>query len=115
MTAPSGVRLASPQGRLLLVMTILGSGMAGIDGTIVNVALPQIGRSFDAPFATLQWVVTGYALTLAAFILLGGVLGDRLGRRPGCVVSHRGSLRPARRRGRARARGTRSARPRRRY
>lgn len=80
MTAPSGVRLASPQGRLLLVMTILGSGMAGIDGTIVNVALPQIGRSFDAPFATLQWVVTGYALTLAAFILLGGVLGDRLGR-----------------------------------
>lgn len=80
MTSPGGVRMASPQGRLLLVMTILGSGMAGIDATIVNVALPQIGRSFDSPFATLQWVVTGYALTLAAFILLGGLLGDRLGR-----------------------------------
>ncbi len=53
-------------------MTILGSGMAMIDATIVNVALPDIGRTFDAPFATLQWVVTGYALTLAAFILLGG-------------------------------------------
>lgn len=74
------LRLDSARGRWLLVMTILGSGMAGIDATIVNVALPQIGRSFETSFTTLQWVVTGYALTLAAFILLGGVLGDRLGR-----------------------------------
>ncbi|KRE38614.1 MFS transporter [Janibacter sp. Soil728] len=76
----TGLRLDSARGRWLLVMTILGSGMAGIDATIVNVALPQIGRSFKTSFTTLQWVVTGYALTLAAFILLGGVLGDRLGR-----------------------------------
>lgn len=67
-------------------MTILGSDMAMIDATIVNVALPDIGRTFDAPFAILQWVVTGYALTLAAFILLGGVLGDRYGRRRVFVI-----------------------------
>ncbi|WP_435198186.1 MFS transporter [Janibacter sp. GS2] len=78
---PGGLRLASRRGRWVLLMTILGSGMAGIDATIVNVALPEIGRTFDAPFATLQWIVTAYALTLAAFILLGGVLGDRYGRR----------------------------------
>ena len=79
--SPSGLRLRSGRGRWVLLMTILGSGMAGIDATIVNVALPQIGRTYDAPFTTLQWVVTGYALTLAAFILVGGVLGDRYGRR----------------------------------
>ncbi|WP_245634701.1 MFS transporter [Janibacter terrae] len=87
MSTPAGrLRLDSARGRWILVMTILGSGMAMIDATIVNVALPDIGRTFDAPFATLQWVVTGYALTLAAFILLGGVLGDRYGRRRVFVV-----------------------------
>lgn len=79
--SPDGLRLGSGRGRWVLLMTILGSGMAGIDATIVNVALPEIGRTYDAPFTTLQWVVTGYALTLAAFILVGGVLGDRYGRR----------------------------------
>lgn len=79
--SPAPLRLASAPGRWILVMTILASGMAMIDATIVNVALPAIGATFEAPFATLQWVVTGYALTLAAFILLGGVLGDRYGRR----------------------------------
>ena len=80
------VRFASPQGRWLLLASILGSGLAGIDATVVNVALPAIGRSFDTSFTTLQWTVTAYAFTLAAFILLGGGLGDRLGRRRVFVV-----------------------------
>jgi EmrB/QacA subfamily drug resistance transporter len=80
------VTFASPQGRWLLLATILGSGLAGIDATVVNVALPAIGESFDASFTTLQWTVTAYSLTLAAFILLGGGLGDRLGRRRVFVV-----------------------------
>ncbi len=79
--AESGVPLDSPQGRWLLAATVLGSGLASIDATVVSVALPAIGRSFDASFADLQWVVTAYALTLAAFILVGGALGDRFGRR----------------------------------
>ena len=54
---------------------MLGSGIALLDGTIVNVALPTIGRDLDADLAGLQWVVNAYALTLAAFILLGGSLG----------------------------------------
>nr|WP_240896010.1 MFS transporter [Kineococcus siccus] len=66
--------------------TILGSGLAGIDATVVNVALPTIGAEFGASFAALQWVVTAYTLTLAALILLGGALGDRYGRRRVFVV-----------------------------
>ena len=80
------VTFASPQGRWLLLATILGSGLAGIDATVVNVALPAIGESFDSSFTTLQWTVTAYSFTLAAFILLGGGLGDRLGRRRVFVV-----------------------------
>ncbi len=75
------LRLASPRGRLVLATTVLGSGIALLDGTIVNVALPTIGRSLGADLAGLQWVVNAYALTLAALILLGGSLGDRFGRR----------------------------------
>ncbi len=75
------IPLASPQGRWLLFATVLASGMALLDGTVVNVALARIGAEFDAGFAGLQWTLNGYALTLASFILLGGSLGDRLGRR----------------------------------
>lgn len=75
------LRYGSAQGRWVLLATIGGSAMALIDSTIVNVALPAMGRSFNATFTTLQWVVSAYALTLAALILVGGVLGDRLGRR----------------------------------
>ncbi|NYG06859.1 EmrB/QacA subfamily drug resistance transporter [Phycicoccus badiiscoriae] len=75
------LRLKSHMGRLALATTVLGSGMALLDGTIVNVALPTIGRELHADLAGLQWVVNAYALTLAAFILLGGSLGDRFGRR----------------------------------
>ena len=76
-----GVTLGSPSGRWILLASILGSGLAGIDATVVNVALPAIGRSLNAGFADLQWTVTAYTLTLASFILLGGSLGDRYGRR----------------------------------
>ncbi|WP_051425533.1 MFS transporter [Jiangella gansuensis] len=76
-----GLRLSTPRGRALLTATALGSGMAFLDGTVVNVALPTIGRELDANLAALQWTVNAYTLTLAALILLGGALGDRLGRR----------------------------------
>jgi EmrB/QacA subfamily drug resistance transporter len=71
----------SGQGRWVIAATVLGSGIASLDATVVGIALPTIGRSFHSGVGTLQWVVTGYALTLAAFLLLGGSLGDRLGRR----------------------------------
>ena len=58
-----------------------GPGLAGIDSTVVNIALPNIGRHLHASFGTLQWTVTAYTLTLASLILLGGALGDRYGRR----------------------------------
>src|SRR4051812_39695254 len=71
----------SAKGRWVLAVAVLGSGMAFLDGTIVNVALPAIGRDLDASTASLQWVLNGYLLTLASLILLGGSLGDRFGRR----------------------------------
>jgi MFS family permease len=55
--------------------------MAQLDGTVVNVALPRIGDELQVGLSSLQWVITGYTLTLAAFLLLGGGLGDRYGRR----------------------------------
>ncbi|AOP45027.1 MFS transporter [Streptomyces lydicus] len=78
---PGGVRLASAQGRWVLATSVLGSGMALLDSTVVNVALPKIGADLDADLAVLQWTVTAYLLTLSSLILLGGALGDRYGRR----------------------------------
>src|SRR5690606_35533525 len=75
------VRLRSGPGRWILLATVLGSGMALIDATVVNVALPALARDLDADMADLQWTVNAYTLTLAGFILLGGSLGDRFGRR----------------------------------
>ncbi len=69
------------QGRWVVLATVLGTGMAMLDMTAVNVALPAIGRQFGASLSGLQWIVSGYTLALAALILLGGSLGDRLGRR----------------------------------
>ena len=60
---------------------MLGSGLAMLDATVVNVALPAIGADLGAGLSGLQWTVNGYGLTLAALILLGGSLGDRFGRR----------------------------------
>jgi EmrB/QacA subfamily drug resistance transporter len=79
--APGELSLADRRGRLTLLATVLGSGIAFLDGTVVNVALPTIGRKLHADVAGLQWVVSAYSLTLAALILLGGSLGDRYGRR----------------------------------
>jgi EmrB/QacA subfamily drug resistance transporter len=79
--APGSVRLAEPRGRWVLAAAVLGSSMAMLDGTVVNVALPTIGRELGTSLAGLQWTVTAYTLTLAGLILLGGSLGDRLGRR----------------------------------
>ncbi|WGL51402.1 MFS transporter [Nocardioides sp. BP30] len=75
------LRATSNAGRWVLVATILGSGLAGIDQTVVGVALPTIGRDLGASFAGLQWTVSAYTLTLASLILWGGALGDRFGRR----------------------------------
>ena len=68
-------------GPWILATTILGSSMAFIDGTVVNVALPVLQNAFGATMAQVQWVVESYALFLAALLLLGGSLGDRYGRR----------------------------------
>jgi len=65
----------------VLLATVLGSGMAFLDATVVNIALPAIGEDLDATLAGLQWTVNAYALTLAGLILIGGSLGDHLGRR----------------------------------
>jgi EmrB/QacA subfamily drug resistance transporter len=75
------IRFDSARGRWVLAVTVLGSGVAFLEATVVNVALPEIGRDLGASTAGLQWVLNGYLLTLASFILLGGSLGDRLGRR----------------------------------
>jgi len=71
----------APAGAWVLGTTILGSSMAFIDGTAVNVALPALQRDLAATVGDVQWVVEGYALPLAALILVGGALGDRYGRR----------------------------------
>lgn len=78
---PAGIAYRSARGRWVLAASVLGSGMAFLDGSVVNVALPHIGSELDAGFAGLQWTVNGYMLTLAALLLLAGSLGDRLGRR----------------------------------
>ncbi len=83
---PGEIRLSSATGRWLVLTTVLGSGMALLDSTVVNVALPRIGRDLDTDLAVLQWTVNAYMLTLASFILLGGALGDRYGRRKIFIV-----------------------------
>src|SRR5437763_7094393 len=79
--AGGGLRMASAQGRWVVAATVLGSGMAALDATVVGIALPAIGRDFGASVSGLQWVVSGYLLTLAGLLLVGGALGDGLGRR----------------------------------
>ncbi|WP_210579908.1 MFS transporter [Streptomyces sp. GESEQ-4] len=80
------VRIASPQGKWILLTTVLGSSMALLDSTVVNVALPRIGEDLDANLSALQWTVNAYTLTLAGLILLGGSLGDTYGRRKIFVI-----------------------------
>src|SRR5688500_15820188 len=73
--------LTSTRGRATLAAVTLGSGVAILDGSIVNVALKAIGTDLGASLAHLQWVVNGYLLALASLVLVGGALGDRWGRR----------------------------------
>jgi len=67
--------------RWTLVAAVLGSSLAFMDGTVVNVALPAIQRELNAVVSDAQWIMESYALTLAALLLVGGALGDRYGRR----------------------------------
>jgi MFS family permease len=67
--------------RLVLAATIMASGLAFVDGSVVNVALPTISRSLSADAGALQWVVNAYLLPLSALLLLGGAAGDHFGRR----------------------------------
>src|SRR5713101_9674974 len=75
------LRYRSAQGQWVVAAMIVGTSVAGIDSTVVAVALPAIGRNLHAGFQGLQWTVTAYALTLASLILLAGSLSDRWGRR----------------------------------
>lgn len=75
------VTFGSRTGRAVLAAATLGSAMALLDSTVVNVALRQVGEDLEASLSDLQWVTNGYLLTLAALTLLGGSLGDRFGRR----------------------------------
>jgi EmrB/QacA subfamily drug resistance transporter len=77
----SRLRLDSATGRAVLAVAVLASGIAFLDGTVVNAALPSIAQDLDASLADLQWVITAYLLTLGAFLVLGGSLGDHFGRR----------------------------------
>jgi EmrB/QacA subfamily drug resistance transporter len=67
--------------RLILATCILASSLAFIDGSVLNVALPAIGRSFGAATAEVQWVINAFTLPLTALLLLGGAAGDLYGRR----------------------------------
>jgi EmrB/QacA subfamily drug resistance transporter len=71
----------TPQGRWVVAAAVLGSGMAMLDGTVVNIALRSVGDDLGASVAQLQWVVNAYLLALASLILVGGSLGDHLGRK----------------------------------
>jgi len=79
--AGAGAGASGGSGLWVLVATILGSSLSFIDGTVVNVALPTLQRDLGATGADAQWVIEAYSLFLAALILVGGSLGDRLGRR----------------------------------
>src|SRR3974390_2629926 len=68
-------------GGWIIATTILGSSMAFIDGTVVNVALPAMQSALGATVSEVQWIVESYALFLAALLLPGGSLGDLYGRR----------------------------------
>jgi EmrB/QacA subfamily drug resistance transporter len=87
MSIPApGLRMGTAAGRWVVVAAVLGSGVSFLDGTVVNVALPAISRDLHADLGDLQWVLTGYLLTLGSLLVLGGSLGDRYGRRRVFVI-----------------------------
>src|SRR5581483_69608 len=77
----TGLSYKSARGRWVILATVLGSGMAFLDSTVVNIALPRIGTDLGIGLSGLQWTVNAYTLTLSGFLLLGGSLGDRYGRK----------------------------------
>lgn len=76
----SDVELDSTAGRIILSTVVLGSAVASLTATVVNVALPTLARDLEAGSSAQTWIINGYTLTLAALILIGGSLGDRFGR-----------------------------------
>src|SRR3954464_6932288 len=82
----SGAPCAEKARPWVLAATILGSSMAFIDSTVVNVALPALQTTLRATITDVQWVVESYGLLLSALILVGGALGDSLGRRKIFIV-----------------------------
>ena len=81
MSGAGDIRWGTPAARWVIAATVLGSGIAFLDGTIVNVALRAIGQDLDTGVSGLQWTVDAYLVTLTALLLFGGALGDRFGRR----------------------------------
>ena len=75
------VEPGTPAYRWLLAATVLGSGMAYLDSTVVNIALPALSEDLSTDLPGLQWVLDSYLVSLTALLLLGGALGDRYGRR----------------------------------
>ena len=86
MTQGATQHSSSSTGSWVLAATILGSSMAFIDGSVVNVALPAIQSAFSASVSGVQWLVNAYMLVLGALILIGGSAGDRFGRRRVFVI-----------------------------
>jgi EmrB/QacA subfamily drug resistance transporter len=78
--APTAVEAPPDRRRWILVATIIGSSMTFVDGTVVNIALPTIGRDLDAGLPAQQWVMLSYSLAVASLYIVSGALGDRYGR-----------------------------------
>src|SRR5439155_12784844 len=81
VAADPNIRLGTATGRWLIVATVAGSGIAFVDTTVVNVALPHIGDDLGGGLAGLQWTLDAYLVTLTSLLLFGGSLGDLYGRR----------------------------------
>src|SRR5581483_10882565 len=75
------VAFGTARGRWVLLAAVLGSGIAFLDGTVVNAALPAIARDLHVGLSGLQWTLTAYLLTLGALLVVGGSVGDLYGRR----------------------------------
>jgi EmrB/QacA subfamily drug resistance transporter len=80
-TESPGLRYGTPQAWWTIVAVVLGSGIVFLDGTVVNVALPAIGEDLGTTLGGMQWTVNAYLVTLSSLLLLGGSMGDQLGRR----------------------------------